>query len=310
MKHKIKLAIVFGVEFVAIAVILVLIFFAGKKSYTVTFDLNGGTLLSGDLVQEVIQGGNATPPSAAKDGCYLHSWSASYRQITKDVTIRAVWEYESTVGINYYSEPDSNYCEIIGCFEGLRGDVYIGAYHDGKKVLGIKDGAFAGCTGIKNIYMLDGIVTIGDDVFSGCTSLERIVLPVTLAEIGDGAFAGCTALTEFIAPEALEEIGEGAFTGCTAIEKVELNEGLITIGSCAFSGCISLAEVFIPASVKNIGSDAFVDTELEVYLEIAEADRPDGWVPGWNSGKHTLTWEYTPKPEEGEGDDTPENEAA
>ena len=39
MKQKIKLGIILGVEFVAIAVILLLIFFAGKKSYTVTFDL-------------------------------------------------------------------------------------------------------------------------------------------------------------------------------------------------------------------------------------------------------------------------------
>ena len=51
MKHKIKLGVILGVEFVAITLILLLIFFAGKKSYTVTFDLNGGTLISGELEQ-------------------------------------------------------------------------------------------------------------------------------------------------------------------------------------------------------------------------------------------------------------------
>ena len=122
MKEKFKLSIIFGVEFIAIAVILVLVFFAGKKSYTVTFDLDGGVLLSGDLVQEVMQGKNATPPTAAKDGCFLHSWSASYRQITRDITIKAIWEYETTEGIDYESTEDSNYCIISGCFPDLHGD--------------------------------------------------------------------------------------------------------------------------------------------------------------------------------------------
>ena len=91
LKQKVKLTIVLTVEFIAVAVILLLIFLAGKKTYTVTFDLNGGTLMSGDLVQEVSQGKNATPPTAVKEGCYLHSWSGSYRQVTRDVVIEAVW---------------------------------------------------------------------------------------------------------------------------------------------------------------------------------------------------------------------------
>ena len=76
MKQKIKLGIILGVEFIAITLILVLIFFAGKKTYTVIFDLNGGTLISGELVQNVMQGKNATPHTVDKDGCYLRSWSA------------------------------------------------------------------------------------------------------------------------------------------------------------------------------------------------------------------------------------------
>lgn len=211
MKQKVKLAIIFGVEFLAIAIILLLVFLAGKKSYTVTFDLDGGTLISGELVQEVSQGNNANPPTVVKDGCYFHSWSASYYRITKDITIKAIWEYETTVGIDYISSEDSNYCEIVSCFPDLQGDVYIGAYYNGKKVLGIRDGAFKNCTGITNVYMLDGIITIGNGAFEGCDSLESIVLPGTLAKLGSSAFSGCSALTEITLPSTLKEIGEGAF---------------------------------------------------------------------------------------------------
>ena len=222
-KNRIKLAIIFGVEFIAIAVVLLLIFFAGKKSYTVTFDLNGGILLNGDLVQEVRQGGSATPPNVAKDGCYLHSWSASYQRVTRDVTVRAVWEYETTEGIEYSTDRDgydSNYCEITGSFPELRGDVYLGAYHDERKVLGIRAEAFKGRTGIERVYMLDGILSIGEETFAGCTSLESIVLPNTLAVIAKGAFRDCVSLKSITIPASVEYIDDGAFEGCTSLEEI------------------------------------------------------------------------------------------
>ena len=40
-KDKLKILIILGIEFIAISLILVMIFFAGKKTHTVTFDFNG-----------------------------------------------------------------------------------------------------------------------------------------------------------------------------------------------------------------------------------------------------------------------------
>lgn len=214
MKHKLKLIIVFSVEFIAIAVMLLFIFFAGKKVYTVTFDLNGGTLLSGDLVQKVTQGHNASAPKVTKDGCYFLEWSGSYRQVTRDITIKAVWEYETTEGIEYSVDEDdrtSNYCTIKGCYKQLTGDVYIGAYYDDKKVLGIEKGAFENCTEITSIYLLDGILTIEEDAFKGCTSLEKIEIPSTVRTIGANAFSGCSALKEVILPKELKYLSANAF---------------------------------------------------------------------------------------------------
>lgn len=213
MKHKIKLIIVFSVEFIAIAVMLLFIFFAGKKVYTVTFDLNGGTLLSGDLVQKVTQGHNATAPKTTKEGCYFLEWSGSYREVTRDLTIKAIWEYETTEGIEYSVDEDknSNYCEIVGCYKELEGDVYIGAYYGGKKVLGIRAGAFENCTEITSIYLLDGLLTIEENAFRGCTSLEKIELPSTVKRIGANAFAGCSALKEVVLPEEVKYLGSNIF---------------------------------------------------------------------------------------------------
>ncbi len=263
-KHKLKVFIILGVEFLAIALMLVLIFFAGKKQYTVTFDLNGGTLLSGDTVQRVTQGQNATPPQATKEGCYFLKWSGSYSSVTKDTVVEAIWEYETSYGIEYNIMPNSNYCTISGCFSGLQGDVYIGAYNGSMKVLGIEAGAFQNCTGITSIYLLEGLLTIGENAFAGCTSLESIELPETVAIIGKNAFKGCTALKSIALPLDLKDLGEGAFYNCKGLEEVSLPETLAGVGANTFRGCTSLKEMEIPMSVLSLGDSCFRDcTALE-----------------------------------------------
>ena len=145
MKHKLKLALILGVEFIAIAIVLILIFFSGKKQYTVIFDIDGGTLLSGNLEQHVTQGHSATPPSVAKEGHYLRGWSGNYREVTRNVKVTAVWEYVTTPGVEYEEIEGATYSKISGCYDDLSGKVYIGAYHNDLKVLEIKSGAFNNC---------------------------------------------------------------------------------------------------------------------------------------------------------------------
>ena len=269
-KQRIKLFIVLGIEAIAITVMLLLIFFAGKQVYTVTFDLNGGILLSGDLVQKVTQGHSATPPTAAKDGHYFLMWSGSYNRVTHDVTVYAVWEYETTAGIEYSTTSNKNYCTISGAFEGLQGDVYVGGYKDGKKVLAIEDGAFAGCTGITSIHLLDGILTIGDGAFAGCTSLESIELPSTTVTMGANVFAGCESLETIVLPKDLQNLGDNAFDGCTALQSVTTSEPLKTVGARAFAGCTSLTEVTFFENLTAIGDGAFEGCAALEQVSFAE----------------------------------------
>ena len=334
--QRIKLFIILGLEFVAIAVMLLLIFFAGKQVYTVTFDLNGGVLLSGDVVQMVTQGHSATPPTTAKDGCYFLKWSGSYTRVTHDVTVKAVWEYETTAGIEYNIDENSNYCTISGAFKGLQGDVYVGGYKDGKKVLGIEDGAFAGCTGITRIHLLEGILTIGESAFEGCTSLESIELPKTAVSLGDNAFngcekletvvlpeslktlgnnafAGCTALKEVTVSEVLTTVGENAFAACEALESIAFAEGLETIGAGAFAGCTALKEVTLPTTLHSIGEGAFDNEETTIYVCTYETEEtavlPETWVEGWNGGAK-VEWKFVEAetPETAEEEDTDSSE--
>lgn len=321
IKQKTKLIIILAVEFVAITLVLLLIFFAGKKTHTVTFDLNGGILISGDLEQRVTQGQNAHPPSVAKFGHYLRGWSGSYKSITRDVTVKAIWEYETSPGIEYYFPENTNYCEISGSFKEIQGEVYIGSYYNERQVLGIQSGAFKDRTGITGVYLLDGILAIESEAFAGCTSLEVIDIPSTVVRIGKGAFAGCENLKELILPESLKIIEEGAFQGCTSLSSVKFyhhtelddliapgdtsstekptsNMGVESIGAFAFSGCESLTEIVIPASVKEIGKNAFDSPNMTIKLCISAEKLPAGYAEGWHSADANLIFDYDISAEE------------
>ena len=299
LKQRIKLLIILGVEFVAIAVMLLLIFFAGKKVYTVTFDLNGGTLLSGDPVQKVTQGHNANPPTVTKEGCFFLQWSGSYRQVTRDVVIKAIWEYETTEGIEYTvanegkSETEEwNYCLISGCYKGLSGDVYIGAYHNEKKVLGIQAGAFKDCVGITSIHLLDGILTIEDEAFAGCTNLTSIEMPSTVVTMGDNIFKGCESLEEIVLPSDLKSMGDNIFEDCLALTSVTMPENLESMGAEVFKNCPELKEIILPESLEVIGSNAFTNLEMVIYAYIKEEEKPEGWAADFKANGIEIVWEY------------------
>lgn len=279
-KGRMKIIIAFSVLFLLISILLVLIFMEGKKTYTVRFDLDGGTLLSGSLEQHVMQGQDAIPPSVVKDGAFLRGWSTSYRRITKDMVIEAVWEYETTAGIIYTDSENQNFTEIAGAYKYLRGEVYLGAYYEEKKVLGILPNAFSDCFGITKIYLLDGLITIGKEAFSGCVALEEIEIP-----------------------ETVTHIGKGAFTGCTSLETVVFNEGLLGIGDNAFNGCTSLTEILLPESLVVIEADAFRGCHgLVIKTTIPREEWPEGWADGWEGDAIVEIVEKPVEPEEDEDD--------
>ncbi len=325
-KGKIKIIVTFAILFLVLSVLILLIFFAGKKSYVVRFELNGGTLISGSLEQHVIQGQDAVPPTAVKDGAFLRGWSAPHKQITKDMVIEAVWDYETTPGLIYSIGETQNFAEIAGAHKYIQGEVYLGSYYGDRKILGIQSNAFANCQGITKVYLLNGLLHIGDGAFSGCTSLSEIEIPKTiirigndafrgcealeavllhpgLAEIGNGTFEGCTAISAIEIPESVTKIGDGAFRGCESLETLVLHEGLLEIGANAFEGCIGLKEVVLPASLVKIAENAFAGCDnlvitvtpapAEDEIESGDEKDPDDpyaeWEKGWQ-GSAEVIW--------------------
>lgn len=72
----------------------------GVTYYTVTFDLAGGSRVSGGaLSQSVSSGGNATAPTTTRNGYTFTGWAGSYTNVTSDRTITALW----TQNTEYYA---------------------------------------------------------------------------------------------------------------------------------------------------------------------------------------------------------------
>lgn len=79
------------ISFLIVILLAALCFVAcGQKEFTVTFNGNGGTLVSGEEVQTVKEGGAVTPPVYQKEG-YTLSWDISFDEINADITVNAVW---------------------------------------------------------------------------------------------------------------------------------------------------------------------------------------------------------------------------
>lgn len=62
-----------------------------KETYTVTFDLGGGTLVSGETEQQVEEGGSATAPQV-ENGSATLAWDRDFSNVSSDITVTAQWE--------------------------------------------------------------------------------------------------------------------------------------------------------------------------------------------------------------------------
>ena len=87
--------------------------FAVTDTYTVTFDLAGGTRTGGgELVQTIPEGGSASAPTTHRDGYTFAGWDKDFSRITADLTVTAQWNKNSSTngssssGGSSYSEPE------------------------------------------------------------------------------------------------------------------------------------------------------------------------------------------------------------
>lgn len=142
-------------------------------------------------------------------------------------------------------------------------------------VTSIKEFAFKGNEGIKEIVIPDSVVEIGKGAFAECVALESVRISNAVNVLPDMTFADCGKLKNVTFPVRLTVIGNNCFAN-TALEKVELPETVEHIGDYAFVargwGQNKIQSIELPKTVHTIGVSVCAGIkEITVYDSIDSA---------------------------------------
>lgn len=124
---------------------------ACSKEYTVKFDGNGGQLVSGEITQKVKEGEDAVPPVFEREGYTFSGWDQEYKNIKKDITIKAIWE--SNLEFTTYTQDgyDGYIVSGIQVENEEWTDIVVPSEYEGKPVVGIAESAFKDRTNLTSI---------------------------------------------------------------------------------------------------------------------------------------------------------------
>ena len=158
----------------------------------------------------------------------------------------------------------------------------------------ILTGAFAS-SGLKSIFIPEGVIDIHPRAFEGCQYLSEIVvdpnnpnydsrencnalidsrgntlliggkktkIPSTVKEIHQNAFRGRFGLTSIDIPNSVIKIWDHAFAHCTDLKQVTIPESTVLLGWGVFRGCTELTDIY--SKIKHpdqifINTDCFAE---------------------------------------------------
>jgi len=257
-------------------------------TYTVTYELGGGTV-SQSLTQSFTV--NDLPlalPTPTKEGLAFVNWSKNtvdgemIESITEigDITVIACYidpNLKMTLSVNktYYTVTEymgsASHVEIPPYYMGLPVEVigngaFTSMYGGTDKLLSVTlpdtlkkigDEAFKYQSMLESIVIPDSVTQIGEWAFYHCSALESITFSENLKEIGDVCFSGCTSLEQIVLPDSLTSLGGQSFKECTSLKTVTLSKGLKEIEYMTFQSCSSLISIALHEGIETIGNNAF-----------------------------------------------------
>lgn len=271
-----------------------------KNTYTVHFELNGGTGVEDMTVSEV-----ETEPVPTRSGYTFKGWYKESGFINK-----VTFPYEVTKAQTLYAKWEKNKYTVSFDTDGGTpvGDMTVSVIEEAPETA--KDGyTFDGwyadadyqnkvtfpydVTKEQTLYAKwtlnepEGIVFTVDNngVLTGVSGITesdmRVEIPsqvngITVREIGKGVFKDNKNIGTLIIPDTVKYLGYEMCWGCTNLKEVRLPAGLTVIPDGAFEKSSSLTTINFPNTLKEIRSDAFRGTALTEFVA------PDSLVSIWN----------------------------
>lgn len=255
-----------------------------KRTFTVTFNTNGGTPCQSQTVDE---GGLATAPETTKDGYTFSGWDYNFSNpISSDIVINASWtknenildtiQYvtitqELTAGRDNTSQHIYGDCNQY--FDGkiikVQAEPYLGFdwcgwYLDNRLLTEDKSYVFRNLTTetaiiAKFTVKNDIIDYIYSSTASTCSiqgSLESNIsiadIPNYVTSIDSYAFYNRKNLIRLTIPNSVMNIGDLACSGCISLTDITIPDSAMHISSNAFSGCSNISSATIPVSALGV----------------------------------------------------------
>lgn len=180
---------------------------------------------------------------------------------------RAIYGYDVVDTVRCWNilSDDSLTCEVAGNkqiqpsrYENYDLAISPELHYEGKvyKVVQIADSAFTARKQFRQLFIANGIRSIGQCAFAKCGNLFHVSFPKSMHNIDNDAFAGCSNLDNIILPDGLTEIKNATFHK-TAIHEIIIPEGVTLIGKDAFVDCRNLSKVQLPSTLKTLERGVF-----------------------------------------------------
>ncbi len=287
-----------------------------KATYSITYNLNGGTNNPSNPASYTMDSGNITLLDPTRSYYTFKGWYSDSGFTTKvttinassltNITLYAKWEattYTITYNLNGGTNNPSNPASYtinntipngISLLDPTRtGYSFKGWYSDSSfttKVTSISSGS----TGNKTFYAKWEEIPFTYTTSNGKATItgykggaEAVVIPskidgVTVTAIGEEAFKGCSSLESIVIPDGVKNIKTFAFEDCDSLKSVVIPDSVTSIGYGTFEGCSSLESIEIPDSVTSIGSAAFYDCSSLTSIVIPDGVTSIGYSAFYN----------------------------
>lgn len=230
-------------------------------NYTITYELNGGTISGTKKTSFTVNDLPLTLPSATKSGLVFLNWS---KETFDGESISKITEVGNITVVASYMDPnlkltlskDGTYYTVSD-YAGAATEIIIPSYYNGKPIKEIGGSAFSGCSSLVTIQIPSTVNKIGYSAFNGCRALKNINIPNGITSIGSYTFKECRALVSLTLPNSVTSIGEDAFYRCENLVSINMPATLTSLGDNAFCFCGSLKTITIPSGVKSLGFGVF-----------------------------------------------------
>ncbi len=252
-----------------------------RDKYSVTFNGNGGTLVSGNASQTVKYGGSVAVPTFTKTGYSLAGFDKKLTNVSESFTTNAKWQINQYTLTIVYGNGQENtvikqdYNSEIGA---IANPIERAGYDF------IWDKNIPATMPAENLTITatwQSIFTLSGNTITGLTSYgennyTELIIPseidgVSVTSIGYKAFASCDSLTSVTIANNVQSIGDYAFYDCSLLTSVEIGDSVTSIGGRAFEYCSSLTRVVIPDNVTSIGYHAFYDCSSLTSVKIGDS---------------------------------------